>query len=271
MKGYLQMKINGLFTKVALSALVVFLATGIAISFPKIANAESVTNASQEVEALKTASVNSSEFNAYYYYITYPDLQAAFGANADLLYVHWTTVGKAEGRKGIDPSSSAAAAPSATVTSTGTVALGTPTLPYKDVNGIRYIWKSGDPNKASLSSASYVFDIAAMTAIENDPMLASYADKVRAKKDTYKYISIALGNAKAGAADLGISENLYIVVNLYDNTYNQTLPCFDFSIYFMNCPAVQRAYKPYETGAVYAHWVANGSKTTNTIHSNREM
>ena len=266
------MKRNGLIIKAAVAALVVVLGAGAAVSLPRIDKADSVTTTqAQAVEALKTASVNSSEFNAYYYYITYPDLQAAFGPNADLLYVHWTTVGKAEGRKGIDPSSSAAAAPSAAATSTGTVALGTPTLPYKDVNGIRYIWKSGDPNKRPLESADYVFDIAAMTAIENDPMLASYANEVRAKKNTYKYIEIALGNASAAASDLGISENLYIVANLYNDTYNQTLPCFMFYIYYMNCPAVQRAYKPYETGAVYAHWVSKGSQSTNGIKGNREM
>lgn len=265
------MKRNGLIFKAAAAALIVVLGAGVAVCLPRIDKAETVTSTSQEVEALKTASVNSNEFNAYYYYITYPDLQAAFGANADLLYVHWTTVGKAEGRKGIDPSSSAAAAPSATATSTGTVALGTPTLPYKDVNGIRYIWKSGDPNKRPLESADYVFDIAAMTAIENDPMLVSCANEVRAKKNTYKYIEIALGNAAAGAAELGISENLYIVVNLYDNSYNQALPCFSFSEYYFNCPAIQRAYKPYETGAIYAHWVSKGSKTNNSLKDNREM
>lgn len=266
------MKRNGLIFKAAAAALIVVLGAGAAVSFPRIARAETVTSTSQEVEALKTASVNSSEFNAYYYYITYPDLQAAFGANANLLYVHWTTVGKAEGRKGIDPASSATTTPSASATaSTGTVALGTPTLPYKDVNGIRYIWLGGDPNKRSLGSADYVFDIAAMTAIENDPMLASYANEVRAKKGAYKYIEIALGNASAAAAKIGISENLYIVVNLYDNTYNQTLPCFMFSEYYLNCPAIQRAYKPYETGAVYAHWVANGCQSTNGLNGNREM
>ena len=264
------MKINGLFIKIAAVALAAVIGAGAVVSLPRIARAETVTSTSQEVEALKTASVNSSEFNAYYYYITYPDLQAAFGANADLLYVHWTTVGKAEGRKGVDPATSATTTPSASATaSTGTVALGTPTYPYKDVNGIRYIWKSGDPNKASLSSASYVFDIAAMTAIENDPMLASYANEVRNRKDDFTVT--ALSFKKDQAAKLGISENLMIVISLYDNTYNQTLPCFMFSVYYLNCPAVQRAYKPYETGAVYSHWVANGSKTTNTIHSNREM
>lgn len=263
------MKINGLFIKIAAVALAVVIGAGAVVSLPRIARAETVTSTSQEVEALKTASVNSSEFNAYYYYITYPDLQAAFGANADLLYIHWTTVGKTEGRNGIDPSSSAAVAPSATVTSTGTVALGTPTLPYKDVNGIRYIWKGGDPNKRSLASADYVFDIAAMTAVENDPMLASYANEVRNRNDDFT-IS-ALGFKKNQAIKLGISENLMIVISLYDNTYNQALPCFAFSEYYLNCPAIQRAYKPYETGAVYAHWVANGCKSTNGLNGNREM
>ncbi|SEQ18859.1 hypothetical protein [Butyrivibrio sp. TB] len=265
------MKRNGLIFKAAAAALIVVLGAGAAISLPRIARAETVTSTSQEVEALKTASVNSAEFNAYYYYITYPDLQAAFGANADLLYVHWTTVGKAEGRKGVDPATSATTTPSASATaSTGTVALGTPKYPYKDVNGIRYIWKGGDPNKRSLASADYVFDIAAMTAIENDPMLATYANEVRNRNDTNSTY-IKSGYALKNAQNLGISENLYIVVNGYDITYNQALPCFMFYDYYMNCPAVQRAYKPYEVGAVYAHWVANGSKSTNGLNGNREM
>lgn len=258
------MKRNGLIFKAAAAALIVVLGAGAAVSLPRIDRAETVTSTSQEVEALKTASVNSSEFNAYYYYITYPDLQAAFGANADLLYVHWTTVGKAEGRKGIDPSSSAAATPSATATSTGTVALGTPTYPYKDVNGLRYIWKSGDPNKLSLNSADYILDIAAMTAIENDPMLASYANEVRKRTDSLT--TTVLNTISQKAARLGISENLYIVVNLYDISYNQELPCFMFFKYYLNCPAIQRAYKPYETGAVYAHWVSKGSNTVNGLN-----
>ncbi len=235
-------------------------------------SAETVTTASaQEIEALKTASVNSAEFNAYFYYMTYTDLQAAFGANADLLYLHWTTVGKSEGRIAVDPTTSATASTTTTTTTTttGTVALGTPTLPYKDVDGIRYIWLSGDPNSKTLQSASYVFDIAAMTAIENDPMLAVYANEVRNR--TEKYITIALKYVSKDAAELGISEDLYIVTNLYDISYNQILPCFMFFQYYLNCPAVQRAYKPYETAAIYAHWVANGSKTTNSINYNREM
>lgn len=259
------MKINGLFIKIAAVALAAVIGAGAVVSLPRIARAETVTSTSQEVEALKTASVNSSEFNAYYYYITYPDLQSAFGANADLLYVHWTTVGKAEGRKGIDPSSSAAAAPSATATSTGTVALGTPKYPYKDVNGLRYIWISGDPNKMSLNSADFILDIVAMTAIENDPLLASYANEVRNRNDTYSTY-IKGGYALKNAQNLGISENLFIVINGYDNSYNQTLPCFMFPKYYLNCPAVQRTYKPYETGTIYAHWVSKGSNTVNGLN-----
>lgn len=263
---------NSIMTKIAVIALTAVLGTGVALIPMDQAKAETVSSATtKEIDALKTASVNSDEFNAYFYYMTYTDLQTAFGANADLLYLHWTTVGKSEGRIAVDPTTSATASTTTTTTSTttGTVALGTPTLPYKDVDGIRYIWKSGDPNSRTLTSAAYVFDIAAMTAIENDPMLATYADEVRNRNIASTKISLKY--AKDGAADLGISENLYIVVNLYNNTYNQTLPCFMFSIYYLNCPAVQRAYKPYETAAVYAHWVANGSQSTNGINGNREM
>ncbi|MCR4833549.1 MAG: hypothetical protein K5900_08220 [Butyrivibrio sp.] len=268
------MKKNNFIIKIAASALVAVLSIGTALIPVNQVKAETVTTASaQEIEALKTASVNSDEFNAYFYYMTYTDLQAAFGANADLLYAHWTTAGKAEGRIAVDPTTSATASTTTTTTSTttGTVVLGTPTLPYKDVDGIRYIWKSGDPNSRTLTSADYVFDIAAMTAIENDPMLATYANEVRNRNDDYVKISINGGYTASNAKKLGISENLYIVVNGYDNSYNQILPCFMFYDYYLNCPAIQRAYKPYETAAVYAHWVANGSQSTNGIKGNREM
>lgn len=262
---------NSIMTKIAVIALTAVLGTGVALIPMDQAKAETVSSATtQEIDALKTASVNSDEFNAYFYYMTYTDLQAAFGANADLLYLHWTTVGKSEGRIAVDPTTSATASTTTTTTTTtGTVALGTPTLPYKDVNGIRYIWKSGDPNNSTLASASYVFDIAAMTAIENDPMLATYANEVRSRTDNATQTSLTFVNKNA--TKLGISENLYIVIYEYDNSYNQILPCFMFPVYYLNCPAIQRAYKPYETAAVYAHWVANGSQSTNGIHMNREM
>ena len=41
---------------------------------------------------------DNSEFNATAYYNRYPDLQAAFGTNAQALYNHWITYGKSEGR-----------------------------------------------------------------------------------------------------------------------------------------------------------------------------
>lgn len=51
-----------------------------------------------QVEALKTYKGNTSEFNAYYYYTNYADLQGALGANGDALLKHYNTYGKAEGR-----------------------------------------------------------------------------------------------------------------------------------------------------------------------------
>ncbi len=48
--------------------------------------------------ALNNYAGNNAEFNAYYYYLNYKDLQEAFGADAEKLFNHYTTLGKAEGR-----------------------------------------------------------------------------------------------------------------------------------------------------------------------------
>ncbi|MBQ6407729.1 MAG: hypothetical protein IJJ64_06800 [Butyrivibrio sp.] len=53
---------------------------------------------SPEVEALKTYKGNTTEFNAYAYYMNNADLQTAIGANGDKLLEHYTNFGKAEGR-----------------------------------------------------------------------------------------------------------------------------------------------------------------------------
>lgn len=50
------------------------------------------------VDTLKTYAGNNAEFNAYYYFVNYTDLQAAFGLNGDALLKHYNTFGKAEGR-----------------------------------------------------------------------------------------------------------------------------------------------------------------------------
>ena len=47
---------------------------------------------------LKWYANNNSEFNAYYYFMNYPDLQNAFGTNGDALFTHFYQTGKAEGR-----------------------------------------------------------------------------------------------------------------------------------------------------------------------------
>lgn len=49
-------------------------------------------------ESLKSYKGNTAEFNAYYYYVNYADLQNAFGTNGDLLKQHYTQYGKVEGR-----------------------------------------------------------------------------------------------------------------------------------------------------------------------------
>ncbi|MBQ6408355.1 MAG: hypothetical protein IJJ64_10015 [Butyrivibrio sp.] len=55
-------------------------------------------NADAQVAGLQSYAGNNAAFNAYYYYINYPDLRAAFGANADALLSHYNTYGKSEGR-----------------------------------------------------------------------------------------------------------------------------------------------------------------------------
>lgn len=69
----------------------------------KVKNQKNTANATgasaSAVEALKTASVNNAEFNAFTYYTNYKDLQTAIGADANALYNHWISFGKAEGRK----------------------------------------------------------------------------------------------------------------------------------------------------------------------------
>ena len=47
---------------------------------------------------LQSYAGNNSAFNAYYYYINYPDLRSAFGTNGDALLAHYNTFGKTEGR-----------------------------------------------------------------------------------------------------------------------------------------------------------------------------
>lgn len=47
---------------------------------------------------------SSADFDAAYYARTYPDVVAALGTNADVLYQHYVQYGKAEGRYGKDPS-----------------------------------------------------------------------------------------------------------------------------------------------------------------------
>ncbi len=51
-----------------------------------------------EVEALKVYKGNTAEFNAYYYYMNYADLQSTIGTNADALLAHYNSFGIAEGR-----------------------------------------------------------------------------------------------------------------------------------------------------------------------------
>jgi len=56
------------------------------------------TASSLDLEGLKTYSGNTTEFNAYYYYTNYADLQSALGADGAKLLAHYNQYGKAEGR-----------------------------------------------------------------------------------------------------------------------------------------------------------------------------
>ena len=47
---------------------------------------------------LKWYANNNLDFNAYDYYMNYPDLQNAFGTNGDALFTHFYQTGKAEHR-----------------------------------------------------------------------------------------------------------------------------------------------------------------------------
>ncbi|MBE5859626.1 MAG: hypothetical protein E7301_05820 [Butyrivibrio sp.] len=63
---------------------------------PAAVDAYNAQNAA--MDSLKNYAGNNAEFNAYYYYTNYKDLQDAFGADADKLLNHYNQLGKAEGR-----------------------------------------------------------------------------------------------------------------------------------------------------------------------------
>ncbi len=51
-----------------------------------------------QAESLKWYANNNSEFNAYYYYMNYEDLRNAYGLDADALFNHYNSLGRAERR-----------------------------------------------------------------------------------------------------------------------------------------------------------------------------
>ena len=51
-----------------------------------------------EAAFLKWYAYNNKDFNAYDYYMNYPDLQNAFGTDGDALFTHFYQSGKAEHR-----------------------------------------------------------------------------------------------------------------------------------------------------------------------------
>ena len=54
--------------------------------------------ADTSADVLKSYAGNNAEFNAYYYYANYSDLQAAYGKNGDALLAHYNAFGKNEKR-----------------------------------------------------------------------------------------------------------------------------------------------------------------------------
>ena len=58
-----------------------------------------------KVEAAPKTMPDGTVFDAEFYAASYPDVVAAFGNNADIMYVHYVLFGKAEGRLAVAPGS----------------------------------------------------------------------------------------------------------------------------------------------------------------------
>ena len=71
-----------------------------------------------KIEALKTYKGNTTEFNAYDYYINNADLQTAIGPDGDALLKHYKEYGKKEGRVAIVATTAATTATASTTTTT---------------------------------------------------------------------------------------------------------------------------------------------------------
>ena len=75
-------------------------------NWPKITEKQYLASLKQQpaapantaVDSLKNFTGNTAEFNAYYYYTNYPDLQSAIGADGAKLLQHYNQYGKAEKR-----------------------------------------------------------------------------------------------------------------------------------------------------------------------------
>ena len=67
------------------------------VAFVDTVNADVIARYAKETINISTE-YNNEEFDAAAYYTRYPDLRLAFGQNAEALYDHWITYGKAEGR-----------------------------------------------------------------------------------------------------------------------------------------------------------------------------
>ena len=75
-------------------------------NWPKITEKQYLASLKQQpaapantaVDSLKNFTGNTAEFNAYYYYTNYPDLQSAIGADGAKLLQHYNQYGKTEKR-----------------------------------------------------------------------------------------------------------------------------------------------------------------------------
>ncbi len=95
MKLYIKRKI----TTFALMATMIFGVLGSSNVISYAASTATTTTADiTKIEALKTYKGNTTEFNAYDYYINNADLQTAIGPDGDALLKHYKEYGKKEGR-----------------------------------------------------------------------------------------------------------------------------------------------------------------------------
>lgn len=108
--------------KITTFALVATMVMGVFASSNVTVNAANTTTTATvdttKVEALKTYKGNTTEFNAYDYYMNNLDLQTAIGPDGDALLKHYNEYGKKEGRVAIVAKTATATTASTATTTT---------------------------------------------------------------------------------------------------------------------------------------------------------